>query len=367
MKYLLISFLVISMKTYGFFTETGTIQHNNYERNYTVIYPSDYSADQQYPALFYLHGLKIAGGTILFKDYSDVLANLADQKKTIIILPEAVPNFFTKWDNDLRGESLGHDDTGFIKKLFDKLITEISIDRKNVSVAGFSSGAFMASKLSIDLPGLFKSMILIAGGISQSSMTEYYVETLAHGRHLPKIEIRPGQGAQVTFSNLFQAMYENYPTLEELGYNLTPGFSPSEAIDRFGLATLLIHGEKDYLVPFSKPWMKLNVGDLTGDVSFESIKTINQSLEREFIDRQGTLDYTGFPYELTSFNGKHKSQLLLVSDMFHNLDSLTINEEARNDNRRLSQVLSLNFQIAEERLFILDIFSKVFEFIETSK
>ena len=57
------------------------------------------------------------------------------------------------------------DDSGFIAELTKSLANKYGISDKNIFVAGFSNGAFMAQRVAIDNPGLFSGVFLNSASI----------------------------------------------------------------------------------------------------------------------------------------------------------------------------------------------------------
>ena len=74
---------------------------------------------------------------------------------------------YRAWNHGGRtpGNISASDDVGFIAALIDDVSRAAAIDRRRIYVAGFSSGAAMAHRLALELPGRFAAISASAGGL----------------------------------------------------------------------------------------------------------------------------------------------------------------------------------------------------------
>ena len=125
-------------------TSYCTIDWDNLEREFYVVFPGSFSSDKSYPLVISLHG---------GADYADAnmeytgFTQINDQNNFVLIFPQgtvAEGKGDTGWYSGGDCSNLEVCDISFIEKLIDYSIEELSIDPGRVYVSGFSNGAFMA-------------------------------------------------------------------------------------------------------------------------------------------------------------------------------------------------------------------------------
>lgn len=140
-------------------------EHNNISRSYKISMP-DKITDQT-KIIFGLHGF--SDNNMRFAYYS-ALHNI--EPDNIYVYPNATQprqeNIKAGWNAEFccgSGFVNKVDDSGFLKDLALKLISENSINPSNVFITGFSNGAMMAMKAANDNPDVFKAVASVAGTV----------------------------------------------------------------------------------------------------------------------------------------------------------------------------------------------------------
>ena len=140
-----------------------TYDHNQSERKYLIYSPRD-EVEQ---IVIGLHGF---GDTSRRFAYYTALHNSADSN-TLVVYPEAAPGK----DGTKKGWNAGYccgsgffgelDDSGFIIGLVEKLKQEHNAPDAKVFVTGFSNGAFMAQRLAAEHPEVIDGAAIASGSI----------------------------------------------------------------------------------------------------------------------------------------------------------------------------------------------------------
>lgn len=138
----------------------ATIVHDGKTRQYLTRRADD--ARKAAPALFILHG----GGIGSADQISKSLAGKGVAPGYIYVFPEGLSN---NW-NDGRTDSSGalihdEDDVGFLSNLAERLISEGTIDRDRIYVAGISNGGMMAIRLACERADLFSGIGVVAAAM----------------------------------------------------------------------------------------------------------------------------------------------------------------------------------------------------------
>ena len=147
-------------------TSYCTINWDELEREFYVVFPDGFSTDQTYPLIISLHG----GG-----DYADAnmeytgFTEINDQNNLVLIFPQgtvAPGKGDTGWFAGGDCSNLEVCDLSFIEKLIDYSIEELAIDSDRVYVSGFSNGAFMAYTTACFLSNKVAAVAPVSGSLS---------------------------------------------------------------------------------------------------------------------------------------------------------------------------------------------------------
>ena len=147
-------------------TSYCTIDWDNLEREFYVVFPESFSSDQSHPLIISLHG---------GADYADAnmeytgFTQINDQNNFVLIFPQgtvAEGKGDTGWYSGGDCSNLEVCDISFIEKLIDYSIEELSIDPGRVYVSGFSNGAFMAYTTACFLSNKVAAVAPVSGSLS---------------------------------------------------------------------------------------------------------------------------------------------------------------------------------------------------------
>lgn len=163
----LYSFLLAITSTYSIAQNVnGTIFVDNIERTYIVHLPTSYTASQQYPLVFNLHGYSSnATQQMLYTKMNTT----ADENDFIVVYPEGIENYWNSFN-------YGENDVKFIDSLLEKLSREYSIDRASVYSCGMSNGGFMSYTLACHLSRKIAAIASVTGTLSNWDVQHCAIE-----------------------------------------------------------------------------------------------------------------------------------------------------------------------------------------------
>jgi len=146
------------------------MEFDDWERKYLVMVPDNYSGDEGYPLVIYLHS---GSGNNIRRDMGYVDINwVGNDNNFIIVYPAARPS----WSSGIGDNPLikvpDNDDVLFISNLIDHLSEEYNVDLSRVYATGWSNGAFMAYKLACQLSHRIAAVASVGGMMSYSTMEE---------------------------------------------------------------------------------------------------------------------------------------------------------------------------------------------------
>ncbi len=165
-------------------TSYCTINSDNLEREFYVVFPESFTLEKTYPLIISLHG----GG-----DYADAnmeytgFKEINDQNDLVLIFPQgtvAQDKGDTGWFAGGDCSELEVCDISFIEKLIDFSIEELAIDSDRIYVSGFSNGAFMAYTTACFLSNKVAAVAPVSGSLSPEDY-----ESCAPERPLPIIHL----------------------------------------------------------------------------------------------------------------------------------------------------------------------------------
>jgi polyhydroxybutyrate depolymerase len=166
----------------------GSFTYEGLDRTYTVYLPASYTAGDQLPLLFSLHGLTQTGNIMMqFTDFN----TYADQYNFIVVYPDGINN---SWNVGFSGGSTAND-VGYLSALIDTLHAQYGIDLNRVYSTGYSNGGFMSYRLACELTGRFAAIAPVAG-----TMTDGAWGSCQPSRDIPVMHIH-GTNDFVVFYN----------------------------------------------------------------------------------------------------------------------------------------------------------------------
>ena len=152
-------------------TKELSIKIDGLKRTARVYVPAGYD-DHALPVILLLHGSGSDGRSVAWQSR---MSEAAQNRGFVAIYPDALPldpeqpassNNPRVWaDGSGRGYSGSHpeNDVKFMSQLVALVAREVTIDRSQVHIAGFSNGGSMTFRLATELPGLFHRVAVIAG------------------------------------------------------------------------------------------------------------------------------------------------------------------------------------------------------------
>ncbi|MDH5581077.1 MAG: alpha/beta hydrolase-fold protein, partial [Bdellovibrionales bacterium] len=131
-----------------------------------IYLPSDYNELKSYPLILSLHGL---GASAYIQNITFNFKEFITQKQFILVVPEGMVGMggLHYWNaTDFCCGSRQRtkvDDVEYLSSVIEKMISNYSVNPKEVHLFGHSNGGFMANRLACDVPHLFKSFASFAG------------------------------------------------------------------------------------------------------------------------------------------------------------------------------------------------------------
>jgi len=161
--------------------EHRTITWQDTTREYIVVYPAQFNAEQPTGTLFFLHGLFNYIDSLIYRfDWQ----HLADMSGWVCVLPQALEyqdtlgltpvNLGPCWNSGVDVDLLGAtyplsgdvDDSGFLMALLDTLSTQYNLNSDSVFFAGMSMGGFMTNRMAIEHGDRITAAVPISGLIA---------------------------------------------------------------------------------------------------------------------------------------------------------------------------------------------------------
>ncbi len=200
-------------------------QHNGLEREYFVFLPSTYDGQARHPVALFMHGY---GGTATGTEaeVTQGLNRYAEKFGYVMVYPQST--WFmagtqsaerwevTSWNHVSDGFDSGpdgpicsvdaetfpcppecgscgncgwsscYDDIGFLRALVSQIVTDFSIDQREIFVSGFSNGAQMANRIACEASDLFAGVALVGGTLERGFQC-------TPQRRLPLLQINGGR------------------------------------------------------------------------------------------------------------------------------------------------------------------------------
>lgn len=136
------------------------------KRTYLVHYPKKWDG-LPIPMLVALHG-RFGTGVTMSKQTK--LNDLADQKGFIVLYPDGYKRSWADGRGSSPADEDGINDVLFIESIVKRMVAEGSVNPKEVFLVGHSNGGFMAQRMAIEKPELWKGVMSVAAQISVSQL-----------------------------------------------------------------------------------------------------------------------------------------------------------------------------------------------------
>lgn len=142
----------------------GSISIGGISRTYHLVFPKQWSGEAL-PLLIALHGRFGSGKTMLKQTGLD---ELSDKHQLVVVFPDGYKRSWADGRGTSPADEKKIDDVLFITSLINRLSSEGSILSNKVYVVGHSNGGFMAQKLAVEKPNLWKFVVSVSSQISVS-------------------------------------------------------------------------------------------------------------------------------------------------------------------------------------------------------
>lgn len=145
-------------------TTTISFPFGGQTRSLILHLPAGYSAMQQYPLVFNLHGYQSNAQQQMI--YSGMNAT-SDMYKFIVVYPEGLN---AQWNSGWTGVyGSGTDDVGFISALIDYMDQNYSIDTDRVYACGMSNGGYQVNRMACELSNRIAAVASVTGLMTDST------------------------------------------------------------------------------------------------------------------------------------------------------------------------------------------------------
>ena len=138
---------------------SGTLQVNGADRTYLLHVPTADPSAKALPLVLALHG---SGMTSALMAEVTGLNAWADMTGFIVVYPQGLEQHWNPEQTTLAGVN----DLAFIKELIAKMERSYSVDRRQITVAGYSNGAGLAQNLGCLADYQFKAIVAISATLS---------------------------------------------------------------------------------------------------------------------------------------------------------------------------------------------------------
>ncbi|TGL87520.1 hydrolase [Leptospira congkakensis] len=142
------------------------IEIQNLKRTYIVHYPKNWNGSQ-IPLLVALHGRFGSGPSMVLQTKLDLLS---DSKGFIVVFPDGYKRSWADGRGNTPADEKQINDVTFIELMVKRLIAEGSVNPKAVFLVGHSNGGFMAQRLAVEKPELWKGVLSVAAQLSVSTL-----------------------------------------------------------------------------------------------------------------------------------------------------------------------------------------------------
>jgi dipeptidyl aminopeptidase/acylaminoacyl peptidase len=203
-----------------------------------VIYPPDFDPSKKYPALLYCQGgpQNAVSQSFSFRWNMQLMA----ANGYIIVAPNrrGVPTFGQEWNRQISGDYGGQNMLDYFSAI-DHLKKEPFVDEERLGAIGASYGGYSVYWLAGHHEKRFKVFIAHCG--------------------IFNLESQYGATEEYWFMNFdLEGPYWNKPRPKSYG------FSPHLSVDKWDTPIMIIHGEKDFRVPYTEGIQAFNAAQLRG-------------------------------------------------------------------------------------------------------
>jgi len=172
---------------------SGTITHDEMQREYVLYIPASYTGAEPAPLVFNFHGY--TGTATAHMEKGDFRA-IADAEGFLVVHPQGALDIDgkTHWNVVGHGPGSEVDDVGFTTALLDTLAADYNIDLTRVYATGMSNGGFMSYLLACEMNEQFAAVASVTG-----TMATALIESANPPGPIAVMEIHGTADAQVPY------------------------------------------------------------------------------------------------------------------------------------------------------------------------
>ena len=187
-----------------------SLQVDSLNREYLLYVPEKYRETEGLPLLLVLHGRLETGDTVM---RGTAFNQIADQKGFAVAYPYGIKKSWADGRGAVPADKKGVDDVRFISTLIDSLIAQYNIDSGKVFVCGYSNGAIMANRLSVEITEQLAGMASVEGDASWADLKHFPLP-----KHLPVMFINGTADRLVKYEGGTGGLLGNYsfPSVEQV-------------------------------------------------------------------------------------------------------------------------------------------------------
>ncbi len=179
------------------------------EREYLVYVPHD-SAGAKRPLLLALHG-RLETGEVMMKGSG--FNEIAGGRGWVVAYPYGYRRSWADGRDAVPADKKGVDDVRFLSSLIDSLILRHNVDPERVFVCGYSNGAIMANRLSVEITEKLAGMASVEGDATWADLSRFPLK-----KHLPVLFINGTADPIVKYEGGKGGLLGNYsfPAVEQV-------------------------------------------------------------------------------------------------------------------------------------------------------
>ncbi|MFC1492717.1 alpha/beta hydrolase family esterase [candidate division KSB1 bacterium] len=212
--------------------------YGDYTRDMYILLPEDYIDAQEYPVVFFFHGL---GGS---REWGrEVLSTLMQDEDFIGISAQGIQN---SWNAGSGGVPSTADDVGFVLEIIERLDVSVSINDRMIYTMGYSNGGALSYRLARDTDRFAAISSMAASHFEGMVVPENALRTSVlhmHGEHDAVVPYEGGQSVNLPIS------FESAMTTVKM-WAVHDGLSDEPVVDNTTEDNIIIYEFQDENNPY---------------------------------------------------------------------------------------------------------------------